>query len=97
MQSQSNANELIIFKKNLKLWNEKNSLANQYLLEAKSALKNGDKVVGCRKQIIASDLGLEATESLMKAFEAIGTEEDSIALSNNLKEWKELRHFCSVI
>ena len=75
-------------------WNEKIKLASQYLDEAESELKNGDAIQGCIKQKKAAGFGIEATESLIKAFQVNGSQNDIENIKTGLKKGKELRDFC---
>ena len=75
-------------------WNEKIKLASQYLEEAENELKNGDAIQGCINQKKAAGFGIEATESLIKAFQANGSQNDIENIKTGLKKWKELRDFC---
>ncbi len=73
---------------------EKIKLASQYLEEAENELKNGDAIQGCINQKKAAGFGIEATESLIKAFQANGSQNDIENIKTGLKKWKELRDFC---
>ena len=75
-------------------WNDKRELATQYLLEAEKALKEGDKTTGCTKQRKASKYGIEATESLIKAFEESASTDDLSNIIAGLNKWQELKDFC---
>ncbi len=82
------------FKKYMDTWNKKIKLASEYLDEAESELKNGDAIQGCIKQKKAAGFGIEATESLIKAFQVSGSQNDIENINTGLKKWKELRDFC---
>ena len=82
------------FKNYMDTWNEKIKLASQYLEEAENELKNGDAIQGCINQKKAAGFGIEATESLIKAFQANGSQNDIENIKTGLKKWKELRDFC---
>ena len=82
------------FKNYMDTWNEKIKLASQYLDEAENELKNGDAIQGCIKQKKAAGFGIEATESLIKAFQVNGSQNDIENIKTGLKKWKELRDFC---
>ena len=76
-------------------WNKKISLASEYLKQAETALKEGDKYLGCLNQKKAGMLGVEASESLIKAFELKSASKREIEnFENGLNKWKELRDFC---
>ena len=82
------------FDANLENWNEKISLASKYLEDAEKELKNGDAIQGCINQKKAAKYGIEATESLIKAFKESGSEQDISNIKSGLDKWKELRDFC---
>ena len=82
------------FRNYMDTWNEKIKLASQYLDEAESELKNGDAIQGCIKQKKAAGYGIEATESLIKAFQANGSKNGIENIKTGLKKWEELRDFC---
>lgn len=78
----------------MKEWDNKIAIASQLLKEAEVALKNGDALEGCVQQRKAGDYGIEATESLIKAFQINGSTSDLSNLHAGLNKWKELRDFC---
>ena len=88
------ADSQISFDDYMKIWNENIELASQGLNDAESAFKNGDALQGCVKQREAAKYGVEATESLIKAFEISGSTGDMSNLESGLDKWKELRDFC---
>ena len=88
------ANDKDGYESYLKIWNQKIKLASEYLDEAEKELKNGDAIQGCIKQKEAAGYGIEATESLIKAFEVNGSQGDIENIQTGLKKWKELRDFC---
>ena len=75
-------------------WTEKIGLASQYLKDAESEFKNGDELQGCVKQKKAAKYGIEATQSLIKAFEISGSTDDMSNITSGLDKWRELRDFC---
>ena len=75
-------------------WNEKIKLASEYLDQAENELKNGDAIQGCINQKKAAGFGIEASESLIKAFKVNGSQGDIENIETGLKKWKELRDFC---
>ena len=76
-------------------WNKKITLASKFLKQAETALKEGDKYIGCINQKKAGKLGVEASESLIKAFELKSASKREIEnFKNGLNKWKELRDFC---
>ena len=82
------------FRDYMDTWNEKIKLASEYLDQAENELKNGDAIQGCINQKKAAGFGIEATESLIKAFQVNGSQGDIENIETGLKKWKELRDFC---
>ncbi len=82
------------FQDYLQNWDQKIKLASEYLEKAEMELKNGNEMQGCIKQRQAAKYGIEATESLIKAFKESGSNEDMTNIKNGLNKWKELRDFC---
>ena len=54
-------------------WTINKELASKYLQEAEDALKTGDELTACTTQRKASQYGIKATESLIKAMELNGS------------------------
>ena len=75
-------------------WDEKRELATQYLIDAEKAIKAGDKTNGCLKQRKASDYGIEATESLIKAMKINGSTDGLKNFESALNKWREIGDFC---
>ncbi len=84
------------FQTHLNIWNKKGSLASSLLKKAEESFQNGDKIEGCKNQTRAALYGIEATESLIKAFEISQTTSDFEDLYSGLDKWRELRDFCDV-
>ena len=82
------------FRDYMDTWNEKIKLASEYLDQAEDELRNGDAIQGCINQKKAAGFGIEATESLIKAFQENGSQGDIENIETGLKKWKELRDFC---
>ncbi len=82
------------FEIHMNSWNQNIKLASQYLDEAEKELKNGDAVQGCIMQKKAASYGIEATESLIKAFKANGSKGDIENFETGLRKWRELEEFC---
>ncbi len=82
------------FQSYMNVWNEKRELASKYLLEAETALKEGDVLTGCAKQKIASQYGVYATESLIKAIKLKGNSQEIENLQSGLNKWKEIGDYC---
>ena len=75
-------------------WTEKRELASNYLFEAEEAFKIGNELSGCATQKKASKLGIEASNSLIKAMKLNGTMDSLKDLEAGLNKWKELGDFC---
>tara|TARA_B100000700_G_C14564696_1_gene632744 strand:+ start:361 stop:648 length:288 start_codon:yes stop_codon:yes gene_type:complete len=82
------------FQTHMNEWNEKRVLASQYLLDAEKFLKEGDKAKGCSKQREASQYGIQATESLIKAMKINDSTDGLENFESGLKKWRELGDFC---
>ena len=52
------------------------------------------KLQGCVKQRKAAEVGIKATQSLIKAFEINSPNDDLSNIRVGLNKWKELRDFC---
>ncbi len=57
-------------------------------------LKDGTRDKVCSRQREAAKYGIEATESLIKAFKINGSKIEMENLQAGLKKWKELRDYC---
>ena len=89
------AQDISEFEIQISNWNKKIALASKYLKQAESALKEGDKYIGCINQKKAGKLGVEASESLIKAFELKRASKSELQnFKAGLNKWKELRDFC---
>ncbi len=89
------AEDINEFESSISNWNNKIALASKYLKKAESALKEGNKRMGCINQKKAGKLGVEASESLIKAFELKSASKRELDnFENGLNKWKELRDFC---
>ncbi len=75
-------------------WNEKIKIASDYLDKAEQSLKEGDEIQGCIKQRKAAEYGIDATNSLIKAFQERDPNYDMSDIETGLAKWKELRDFC---
>ena len=82
------------FESYMQEWNEKRELATQYLLDAEKSLKEGDDATACVTQRKASQYGIEATESLIKAMRIIGSTDGLENFESGLNKWKEIGSFC---
>ena len=72
----------------------KQEKASNLLKEIEIDLKNGSTVRVCSRQKQAAKYGIEATKSLIKAFEIDGTTTDMNIFQAGLDKWKELRDYC---
>ena len=88
------AKPLSEFEINMTDWDEKSELASKYLKQAEEQLKEGDKSKGCKTQALAANYGIQATESLIKAFEISGSTVNLSDIKVGLNKWKQLRDFC---
>ena len=73
---------------------QKQERASQILKEIETDLKTGSREKVCARQKEAAKYGIEATESLIKAFEANGSKTQMENLQAGLNKWKELRDYC---
>tara|TARA_B100000700_G_C14716019_1_gene701412 strand:- start:55 stop:384 length:330 start_codon:yes stop_codon:yes gene_type:complete len=73
---------------------EKQDQASQILKGIETDLKDGSRDKVCARQREAAIYGIEATESLIKAFEFNGSESQIENLQTGLDKWRELRDFC---
>ena len=72
----------------------KQEKASQLLKQIETDLKNGSRERVCARQREAANYGIEATESLIKAFKISGTSSQSKDFNAGLNKWKELRDSC---
>ena len=79
----------------MNIWNENITLARQYLMEAETALNNGDTLEACANQGKASEYGLIATNARMSAAEIKDEKNIIPTLQDGLKRWKAFGDFCS--
>ena len=73
---------------------QKQERASKLLKEIETDLKDGSKDRVCARQREAAHYGIEATESLIKAFKANGSNTQMENLQVGLDKWRELRDFC---
>ena len=73
---------------------QKQERASKLLKEIETDLKDGSKDRVCARQREAAHYGIEATESLIKAFKANGSNPQMENLQAGLDKWRELRDFC---
>ena len=73
---------------------QKQEKASKILKEIETDLKDGSRDRVCARQREAASYGIEATESLIKAFETNGSKTEMENLQASLDKWRELRDYC---
>ena len=73
---------------------QKQALASKILKEIEEDLKEGSREKVCARQRKAAIYGIEATKSLIKAFEVNGSKNQKENLQAGLDKWRELRDYC---
>jgi len=73
---------------------QKQEKASKILKEIETDLKDGSRDRVCARQREAASYGIEATESLIKAFKINGSKTEMENLQAGLNKWKELRDYC---
>ena len=73
---------------------QKQEKASKILKEIETDLKNGSRDRVCARQREAASYGIEATESLIKAFKTNGSKTEMENLQAGLDKWRELREYC---
>ena len=73
---------------------QKQEKASKILKEIEIDLKDGSRDRVCARQREAASYGIEATESLIKAFKTNGSKTEMENLQAGLDKWKELRDYC---
>tara|TARA_B100000965_G_scaffold5723_1_gene4467 strand:- start:177 stop:506 length:330 start_codon:yes stop_codon:yes gene_type:complete len=73
---------------------KKQEQASTILKEIETDLKEGSRAGICAKQRKAANYGIEATESLIKAFKINGSNTEIDNLRSGLDKWRELRDYC---
>ena len=73
---------------------QKQEQASKILKEIENDLKDGSRESVCKRQREAASYGIEATESLIKAFRINGTKTEIENLLAGLDKWRELRDYC---
>ena len=82
------------FEKYLSDFYQKQEKASKILKEIETDLKDGSRDRVCARQREAASYGIEATESLIKAFKTNGSKTEMENLQAGLDKWKELRDYC---
>ncbi len=73
---------------------QKQERASEILKEIETDLKDGSRDKVCSRQREAAKYGIEATESLIKAFKNNGSNTQIENLQAGLDKWRELRDYC---
>ena len=75
---------------------QKQAKASKILKEIETDLKDGSRDRVCARQREAASYGIEATESLIKAFKTNvnGSKTEMKNLQAGLDKWRELRDYC---
>ena len=73
---------------------QKQEKASKILKEIETDLKDGSRDRVCARQREAASYGIEATESLIKAFKTNGSKTEMENIQAGLDKWKELRDYC---
>ena len=73
---------------------QKQEIASKILKEIETELKGGSRDRICAKQREAARYGIEATESLIKAFNTNSSKIQMEDLKAGLDKWRELRDYC---
>ena len=79
---------------NLNDFYQKQEKASKILKEIETDLKDGSRDRVCARQREAASYGIEATESLIKAFKTNGSKTEIENLLAGLDKWRELRDYC---
>ena len=73
---------------------QKQEKASKILKGIETDLKDGSRDRVCARQREAASYGIEATESLIKAFKTNGSKTEIENLQAGLDKWRELRDYC---
>ena len=73
---------------------QKQEKASKILKEIETDLKDGSRDRVCARQREAASYGIEATESLIKAFRTKASKTEMENLQAGLDKWRELRDYC---
>ena len=82
------------FERYLNDFYQKQEKASKILKEIETDLKDGSRDRVCARQREAASYGIEATESLIKAFKTNGSASQMENLQAGLDKWRELRDYC---
>ena len=72
----------------------KQEIASKLLRQIEKDLKDGSRERVCARQKKAASYGIEATKSLIKAFEINGSQSQIDSIKAGLNKWRELRDYC---
>ena len=75
----------------------KSNEASQILKAIEGEMKAGIRIKVCPRQIKAAKLGIQANESLNKAFQIAGTEPPNASIKANQERWESLLNDCKNI
>ena len=73
---------------------QKQEKASKLLKGIETDLKNGSRERVCARQREAASYGIEAMESLIKAFKTNSSKTEMENLQAGLDKWRELRDYC---
>ena len=73
---------------------QKQEKASKILKEIETDLKDGSRDRVCARQREAASYGIEAMESLIKAFKTNSSKTEMENLQAGLDKWRELRDYC---
>ena len=73
---------------------QKQEKASKILKGIETDLKDGSRDRVCARQREAASYGIEATESLIKAFKSNGSKTEMQNLQAGVDKWRELRDYC---
>ena len=73
---------------------QKQEKASKLLKGIETDLKDGSRDRVCARQREAASYGIEATESLIKAFKTNSSKTEMENLQAGLDKWRELRDYC---
>ena len=82
------------FQNRLLIWEDNISEARNYLRKAEKLFKDGNYNQACKSQKKASNYGVIATNSLIKAFVLNDDSEDIKYLEIALEKWKNIGSLC---
>ena len=75
----------------------KSNEASQILKEIEGEMKTGIRIKVCPRQIKAAKLGIQANESLIKAFQIAETEPPNSSINASQERWESLLNDCKIL